>query len=384
MKQLIAIACTVILLILPTQAFAEAEGTLSYERASALINLHSGTVKKLQRAENDAFKAYRSSVLEMGSMDENGFTIKIDNEEHYIYYGAETRHSIIKMKQIVPEQKKYMWETARDSRIMGERNLEISLRGLFYGIYDAQFKLALKQGQLELASDANRQDEIKLKNGMITSLDLQESGYRLLKAQKEMDEVKRGYDNAARSLNQFVGLPIDTRFASIMEEKEPAGREWKQVDIYVEQALENRFDIINIKKHLALKELDRKLTETGYSYKNDTAQQEAYEKLLNDIEQMNNKLEQLKLTITDEIRNAYVDVVNMGKSVKNAGNEFRLRQSCYKKMQARYESGLITRNALDQEGLKLKQVENSYKAMLYEYNTKIMRFDNATGIGPGY
>ncbi len=53
-------------------------------------------------------------------------------------------------------------------------------------------------------------------------------------------------------------------------------------------------------------------------------------------------------------------------------------------MQARYKAGMVSANIVSQTELGLIQAENGYKAMLFDYNTKLARFNNATGIGPAY
>jgi outer membrane protein TolC len=92
----------------------------------------------------------------------------------------------------------------------------------------------------------------------------------------------------------------------------------------------------------------------------------------------------MKLSIESEIKNAYTDVIQSGKSSNVMGNTLKLQQSSYEKLQARYKAGMITKSTLTQAEIGLEQTENSYNALIYDYNTRIMRFKNATGIGPGY
>lgn len=91
MKRLIAITIAAVMLMLPVQAMAKEKETLSFERSIALMDLHNGTLKKLQRAESDALKQYKSNVESAKNIDTNGFTVKFGNEDIYIHYGAETR-----------------------------------------------------------------------------------------------------------------------------------------------------------------------------------------------------------------------------------------------------------------------------------------------------
>ena len=384
MKRLIAITMTAVILMLPTQALAEEKGSLSYERSIALLDLNSSTLKKLQRAESDALRQYKSNVQSAEIIDVNGFTAKFDDKEIYIPYDPETKLRMTKVKELYPEQMKFSWEVSRDNHILTTNLLNAVLRGVFFGVYNAQADLQVKQKQLGYATEISLQDKLKLKNGMITDLGLQESEYNLLKAQKGADAAKRNYDNAVRSFNQFVGLSSKNQFTQAIYEDILAHPKWKSVDYYIETALANRFDIVSIRKQIALKEQEKKIIESGYAYKTGTTAQDEYERLLNDLEQLNMDLEGMGLSITNEMKNAYVDVISTGKGVDNLNNTLKLQRSNYANAQARYKAGMISKNILAQAELGLLQVENGYKAALYDYNTRIMRFNNATGIGPGY
>ncbi len=384
MKRLIALTVTVAMLILPAGALAESRGPLTYDRSVAFMEMNSSTLKKLQRAEDDALRQYKSNVESAKNIDVNGFTFKYGNEEMYIHYGAETKLMMIKMKELFPEQMKFSWEATRANRVITVNGLKASLRGVFFGVYNAQSDYQLKQKQLALAGEINRQDKIKQQKGMITDLEMEESDFNLLKAQKDADNAKRSYDNMVRSFNQFVGLPARDGFSQVSYEDELSHPVWKPVEDYIQMALENRFDMISIRSQIALKEQEKKIIESGYLYKTSTTAQDEYERLLNDLEQLNLDLEGMRLSIINEIENAYVDVIRTGKSVDNLNNTLKLQRSSHANMQARFESGMISKNILTQSELGLLQVENGYKAALYDYNTRIMRFNNATGIGPGY
>lgn len=384
MKRLVCSILTAVVLLLPVQATAEAVGTLTYDRAVALMNLNNGTLNSLERAENDAREDYESNAREAEKIDTEGFTVNFGGKDYYMYYDPETKVYMKKAKELYPEQFKLIWETAVKRKDITATTLKTTLRGIFFGVYSANNDIVLKQKQLDLAVKVNSQDKLKLKRGLITSLDMQESGYNLKKAQNSLAAAKRNYENAVRSLNEFIGISAKTRYTDMIYEEEYSEQSWKSVDYYIEQALANRFDIVSLHRQLALKEKDKTITESSYVYKNSTTSQNEYESLLYDIEQLNLDIETTKLSISNEIKNAYVDVIKAEKNVTSISNTLKLQQSNYSKMQARYKSGMISANMLEQAEIGLLQVENGYKATLYDYNTKIIRFNNATGIGPGY
>lgn len=383
-KRFAAVIVAAVIMLLPFTAMAEAKYPLTFERAKAFMNVNNVDLKKLARDENDALGSYQRNADQAKLMDTEGFTVTFNGEDYFMRYNPETKLMMRKVKELYPEQMKFSWEATRNTRIITENKMTSTLRGIFFGVYNASEDVKLKQMQLDLAAKVNGQDKLKLDRGLITTLAKQESDFNLKKAQNDLIVAKRNYENAVRSYNQFAGLPAKTQYTDIVNEDVLTKYDWKPVDYYIEQALANRFDITGIRKQIALKEQEKSITEDFSIYKNSTTAQDEYESLLYDIEQLELDLESMKLTITDEIKNAYVDVLQAGKSVDSMNNTLKLQQSNFSKMQARYKAGLISENALDQAEIGLKQVENGYNARLFDYNTKIMRFNDAVGIGPGY
>lgn len=369
---------------LPVNAAAEAKGPLSYERSVALLNLGNSTLKKLERSESKAFKEYSINLAGAKAIDPNGFTEKVDGINTYIRYDEETRLIMTKWKELVPKQMEYAWETAKSNHAIATNSLCTELRSTFFQAYSAQTNLKLKQSELSLAIAKNKQDRFKLESGIFTAVELKESDYNLLKAQKGLDAAIHTYDNAVRSFSQIVGLPPETQFSEILYEDVFSDPRLKTVDYYVNEAFANRFDVTSLSAQIALKEQEKRIIETFCLYKTSTTAQIEYETLSNEIEQLGLDLEGMKRSITNEIKNAYVDVINAGKTVDNAVNIRNLQRRSFSNTQVRYQEGTISHNDLAQAEITLQQAEDDYNTTLFDYNTKIMRFKNATGIGPGY
>jgi outer membrane protein TolC len=95
-------------------------------------------------------------------------------------------------------------------------------------------------------------------------------------------------------------------------------------------------------------------------------------------------LEEAKLSIENEIRNAYADIIKTGKSIENVKKAVELQKSAYEKMKAKYDAGQVAENILRQAEINLEYARNSYTVALFDYKTRIMRFEYAAGIGPAY
>jgi len=390
-KRLISLAVAAMFLILSTQAFAVENKSLAVEnnslfwnRAVAYMNLNNGTLKKLANSEMQAEKRYKSSVDQAKTINTKGVTVKFGNEDMFFPFDDYTQVMMTKQKELSPEQMRFSWESAKNSRIITQNTLNVSLRGVYLGLFSAKSDLNLKQKKLVLAENIHNQDLIRQKNGSLTELDMEESEYNLLKVQKGADSSGRNYDNAVRNFDQFVGLPVKTQFSEILYEEKLNVPALKDVDYYIQTALAERFDMISINTQISLKEKEKAIIETHTSYKVYTRAQDEYEALLNDMERLGMDKESTRLSITDGIRAAYVEIVNTGKSVVNLKNTLQLQNNRLASVKAEYGAGLVSKNLLDQTGTGVDEMENAYNAALFDYNTKLMKFKNATGIGPGY
>jgi len=188
----------------------------------------------------------------------------------------------------------------------------------------------------------------------------------------------------ARNLNKFMGLPPETVFSGIMVDEGPARAVSEPVEHYISEASNNRHEIKQVEKQIALKEQEKSIIESSYLYKINTDAQKEYELLLIELEKLGMDLEEAKLSIENEIRNAYADIIKTGKSVENVKKALELQRNMYKKMKARYDVGQISEITLKQAEINLEYAQNSYNAALFDYKTKIMLFAYATGIGPAY
>ncbi|MGE5613629.1 MAG: TolC family protein [Bacillota bacterium] len=367
-----------------TQAREDAIIKLTYDRAKAFAKLNSVTLKKLVRSERDSYEKYDDYLKQAERIDPWGFTYSIGGKEYYFYYDLETRLMMRKAKELVPGQMKLAWEIARDSREIAENSMEISLRGIYMGTYSARADLLLKQKQLELVYIKNKHDRIRLDRGLISPLDMEESEYNLLKAKKEAAAAERNYESMVRNLNQFMGFPLGTRFSDIMIWEEPESAVLEPVEHYIGKALNNRLDIKQIEKQIALKEQEKNIIESFNLYKVDTAAREEYEFLIIELEKLYIDLKAAKLSVENDIRNAYADIIKAEKSVESVKKAMELQKSAYEKMKARYDAGQVAEIILRQAEINLAYAQNSYTAALFDYKTRLMRFEYAVGIGPAY
>ena len=94
-------------------------------------------------------------------------------------------------KELYPEQMRFYWNVAQDTRKRTENSLTIGLRNLYLALCNADRNLKIKEMRYQLAESIHKQYQTMYEKGMVNEIDLLESEYNLLKAKTELDAARR-------------------------------------------------------------------------------------------------------------------------------------------------------------------------------------------------
>lgn len=384
MKKTVSLTIIISILLFSFQSLAESNTSLYWNRAKTLLDLNNNTLKNLTASEKTAKDNYNNAADKAMGINTVSTTVKVMGMDMTIHYEPYVSMLLTQQKELLPEQMKLTWEMTRDSGNVTRNALIIGLRGLYLGLYSADNEYKLKLKKLELAQTINKQDEIKLQNGMISDIDKAESDYNLLKAQKDADAAQRSYDNMLRSFNSFLGISLDTKYDEIVYEEQYNPSVLKPLNYYVDKGVASRLDVIGANKQLALLEKKKEIMDRFPLSLNTVSARKDYDNLPRDIESQQLKLDKAKLDVEKEIKDAYVEVSIAGKNVENMKKTLDLQKKTLESTKKKFQAGFLPKTMLDQLQIGVEELENGYKAMIFDYNTKLMKLENAAGLGPAY
>lgn len=384
MKKTVSLAIIISILLFSFQSLAESNTSLFWNRATALLDVNNNTLKNMAASEKNAKGNYNDAADKAMGINTVSTTATYMGMEMTIHYEPYVSMLLTQQKELLPEQMKLTWEMTRDSRTVTRNSLLIGLRGLYLGLYSADNDYKLKLEKLQLAQNINNQDKVKLQNGMISDIDKAESDYNLLKAQKDADAAKRSYDNMLRSFDSFLGISLDTKFDEIIYEEQYSPSALKQLDYYVDKGLAGRLDISGVEKQRTLLEKKKEIMDRFPLSLNTVSARKDYDNLQRDIESQKLKIEKAKLDVEKGIKDAYVEVSIAGKKVEDLKRTLDLQENTLESTKKKFQAGFISKTMLDQLEIGVEELENGYKAMVFDYNTKLMKLENAAGLGPAY
>jgi hypothetical protein len=187
-----------------------------------------------------------------------------------------------------------------------------------------------------------------------------------------------------RTFNSFIGIELETTYSEIVYEEEYDPNALQNYDFYVERALSSRLEITSGIKQIALLEKKKAIME-DYPYSIVLpSNKKDYENMLNDIDKQSLLLEKAKIDIEKGIMEAYIEASESNSNIIGLKKVLDLQKSNLENMKGKYEAGLISKTMLDQIQIGHDEMENGYKAALFDYNTKLLKLEYAAGTGPAY
>ena len=216
---------------------------------------------------------------------------------------------------------------------------------------------------------------------MITDIDLAGSEYDLLKAKAESDAAKRSYENMLRSLNSYLGTSLNVQYSDITYDEIYDAKRLKDLDYYLERAQVNRFDFASISKQLVLMEKKKSIMDKYPLSLNTVDARKDYNNNLAEIEKAKQQLEIKKLDLEMEIKDSYIEASSAGKNVINMKKILDIQKSSLEKTKRMYDMGMVSKTVIDKAQLGYDEFENNYNAVLFDYNTKLMKLEFQSGTG---
>jgi len=381
-KSLILLAL-IIAILYPCNVIAADDSTISWKAAVERMDKYNSMLLNMTDSEIMAKRQYDASLIS-SKIDPDGISLNFMGYSYFYEYSSTVKLYMTQRKELFPEQMKFSWEMAKGSKEVTRNSMISGLRGLYLGLYNSDNDLKLKQKKIDLFETIHKQNKIKHEKGMITDLELEESLYDLLSSELALQAAERNMQNILQSFNSFIGEDLDIQYRNIIFNEKFDEKRLKDLDYYINKALNERLEIVSVQRQLHLLRLKKEIMERFPNNLSATDIKKSYEQLIDDIEDEQIKLEQTLIEVEKNINEAFLDVTAAQKSLISLSKMLDIQRNNLKKVRQRYEAGLISKVMLDQVQLSFEELENNYKVALYDYNTRLLRLENAAGIGPAY
>lgn len=346
---------------------------INIDRAKILMMGNNRILKERKRSLTEYMRGYESALKAAEEMEDEDFLEAPNN-----YY----RMLLYKKMYLIPAQREHESISARDNIKTYENQLIINLRSHYQPLLTANSAIEIQKKKYSVDKKLHNLNVVKYRNGMITELELEESEYSLLKAQMDINEVVRNYENICRNFNLYIGSPIGTYYNEVEYEKLDDTPMY-DIDFYYEEALKNRHEIQSIERQISLKKLEMEILEKNQAYKIYTRVKKEHENIAVSIKNLELDLEKTRLNIKKEVYSIFVDAVKASEAIGRAERNLdNVKRKLYL-AEARYNAGVLSELTVEQAKLSVQEAEVSIKNAVYNYNTQLIKLYNAAGLYSG-
>ncbi|WP_265446390.1 TolC family protein [Acetivibrio straminisolvens] len=383
MKKFIS-AIIIISMLTIMQSYAANDSRLSYDTANETMLKSSRAVLKQKLSERKAFFQYNATVQRTRGIDTDMTTIDTPIGKFTYVYPPNIQVLLTKQTELLPLQMKFYWKMTDNGRIVTEKALSLGLRDLYLGFMKADMDYQLSMEKLKLQEKKYNTAKLKAQDGLISGIQLEEAEYDYLKAKKDVEKNKRSRENMQRTVNSYIGVPIDTAYDKVLYSELTRNLTLNPVEFYIEKALENRLEITSLIEEIKIKEQHLEILGKGRAKDIYPDIRNEYEDVSLEIETLQVRLDKVKYDVENNIKSAYIDVIKEKDNMDILLQTLNMQKRNFEKLKAQHKQGLIPEMILLEVELGLKELQNGFNLTVYNYNTKKMKLEEAAGLGPAY
>ncbi len=253
-------------------------------------------------------------------------------------------------------------------------DIKYNVTRAYYGAIQSRDSLNVTNHNLK--NIQRNRDEVnnKLELGIASKSDLLMADIDLDEAKSNVEKAKTDFQKALRNLNMMLNYPLDTEFELTSNFKEEDFD--TDLDIDLEKAYKQRFDMINMNHNYEIVKLDFetnsiKYPENTYTYKTKERNVAKIEVLLSDN----------KENVEFDIKGKYDDVINGKKQIDLAKANVERSKEGLRLSELSYSSGMCTTLDVKQSTNQLYNVQLGLSSAISSYNLAILDYKKAITIG---
>jgi outer membrane protein TolC len=289
-----------------------------------------------------------------------------------------------KQRDIVPEYARLQVDLGVLNSEVAKNSLQVSLREIYGALYTASKHIEIKRKAAESYGRKYFADKNKFEKGLIIPYELEISELNYFKSLNELAISRKDYKILERNLNLLIGMPIETSYDEIKLSEKVCAFPSQTCGKYIESALEQRLEIVSLKREKEIKEREKGLYEERKIQERYDEAQDEYQSIIREIDLLDLKIRKAEVGIEKEITEAYIDIEKEYLNLKTSEENLDAARGRLNQLKIQQAQGYITGTIVEEFENNVRQLEYLHKAAIFNYNTKLVKLENAAGVGPAY
>lgn len=344
--------------------------SVELENNSNVIKVLDLNILNMEIDKRDAEVSSRSTEKTLNQFDRMGFSFPSETE-------ANMKYGVL----IAPLQVEYGLYSLTENRRITQNTLTISSRMLALSIIQEQNNVNLYQEQLNFYESELNRILLQYDLGNVTQTDILSAEVDLNSSKVNLETSLRKLDNSIRSFNQLLGIDLDREV--IIKIESQILHDMKNEEYYLDLALNNRYEIKDLKKQYEL-ELQTSELYGSKNYSDYDSLYKALRRSENNLVVLESKLNRIESEVSIDIYNALNQINITNAQIVQLESTLQIQLNSLSVMQAQYEAGYITESVMKQLEFAIASLEGNLEVLYYNYNTQRYKLENATAQGPAF
>ncbi len=255
------------------------------------------------------------------------------------------------------------------------KGIEINVKSAYYKVLLAQKAVMLNEKKLKEAEDQLKILEVKFENGTATKLDILQGELAVNQASTDIDNAEDSLALELLSFKNTLGLQLDKEVI-LTEDIEYIPLEETDIDKLINQAKEQRIEILQAKETLEVQKIEHEAYTSYY-----TSLNWKYKNAVRNLDYAEKSLENSYKDVELDVRKKYLELVKAERALNNMDTTIELSKEAVRITGLFYEYGMATALEVLDADTKLTEAEIGRYQLLVSYNIAKMMFNNACELG---
>ncbi|MGI6484735.1 MAG: TolC family protein [Tepidanaerobacteraceae bacterium] len=265
---------------------------------------------------------------------------------------------------------------------MAEKGIDATLRNIRFGVEAAYYAALSARDNLQIMENAlDRQKEIlkiskaKYELGACAKAEVLDAEVQVANAETSLLQAQVEKEKAYINLKKLLGFDMGQEIELTDEFEFQPLDEKVMLDDLIQEAKENRIDIISAVGLCDIAQLDFELTSKVYPSNTFNYKQKEY-----DLEEAKVKAEDTVNSAEAEIRQTVLDLDKAEANIPLLDKTLESAQESFRLAKLSYEAGLLRSVDVTAAEQGLRQVELQRSQVIYSYNLMLLKLENVAYI----
>ena len=288
-----------------------------------------------------------------------------------------TKLTIRQQIAITPRQAEFsIYKYTKEKEIV-ENKVKLDAYTQYEAIMNTKDVLELQQQKFDHSEQLYNSAKLKLNLGVVTEADVKQAEAAYYDAKAQLNKAQRGYDIQIMKLNQIFDIDVYVKYDTLLKDKVAETPYIRSYDDYLNDALENRGEIVIGQENIKLKEFEYNIIKGIYPSKYETSNKIGQYNL----DKAKDTLELDKLYIANNINELYNNLQVKCKALDSKKDTLKLTETNYSIALAKYNAGVMSRIDFDSQKIGLRAAQNDLKSLQRDIWIAQFQLNIACGMG---